>query len=105
METRYGYEIRRWLEVINSFILHSSDSSVSISTMPSLFQGVYTALFDYAAQSDQELSIKEGDLLYLLDSSAPDNWWSVKKRVLGAEQEEPSGIVPNNYIEKARLLL
>lgn len=67
--------------------------------MPSLFIGVYEALYPYAAQSDQELDLAQGDLLYLLEKSTEDDWWNVKKRVLGLETEEPTGLVPNNYIQ------
>lgn len=68
--------------------------------MPSLFIGVYTALYPYQAQTDQELELAPGDLLYLLEKSTEDDWWKVKKRVPGAETEEPIGLVPNNYIQE-----
>lgn len=67
--------------------------------MPSLFIGVYVALYSYAAQTDQELALSQGDILYLLEKSSQDDWWQVKKRVPGLETEEPVGLVPNNYIE------
>lgn len=70
--------------------------------MSSLYIGVYKALFDYDAQADEELSIREGDLLYLLEKSDIDEWWKVKKRVIATGDEvvdEPSGLVPSNYIE------
>lgn len=67
--------------------------------MPSLFIGVYVALYPYAAQTEQELSLAQGDLLYLLEKSTTDDWWKVKKRVLGSETEEPVGLVPNTYIQ------
>ncbi|CAN6674401.1 actin cytoskeleton-regulatory complex protein Sla1p [Trichomonascus vanleenenianus] len=69
--------------------------------MPSMFIGVYQALYPYASQSDQELTIAQGDLLYVLEKSADDDWWKVKKRVHGLETEEPVGLVPNNYIQPA----
>lgn len=67
--------------------------------MSSPFIGVYVALYAYAAQTDQEVSMVEGDLLYLLEKSSEDDWWKVKKRVLGSEYEEPVGLVPYNYIQ------
>lgn len=67
--------------------------------MPSLFIGVYVALYPYAAQTEQEISVEQGDLLYLLEKSQEDDWWKVKKRVLGSETEEPVGLVPNNYVQ------
>lgn len=67
--------------------------------MSSPFIGVYVALYSYAAQTDQEVSMVQGDLLYLLEKSSEDDWWKVKKRVLGSENGEPVGLVPNNYIQ------
>ena len=52
-------------------------------------------------QNDQELAIDENDLLYLLEKSEVDDWWTVKKRVVGADAEEPVGLVPSNYIAPA----
>lgn len=71
--------------------------------MLSLYIGVYRALYDYAAQSDEELNISADDLLYLLERSEVDDWWKVKKRVIPAgdeEVDEPVGLVPSNYIEE-----
>ncbi|SCU92788.1 LAME_0F01486g1_1 [Lachancea meyersii CBS 8951] len=65
------------------------------------FLGIYKALFQYEPQSEEELAIEEDDLLYLLQKSDVDDWWSVKKRVIGSDAEEPVGLVPNNYIEEA----
>ena len=67
--------------------------------MASQFIGIYVALYPYSAQTDQELTVAPGDLLYLLEKSTEDDWWKVKKRVLGSETEEPVGLVPNNYIK------
>ncbi|KAG7759121.1 hypothetical protein KL911_000258 [Ogataea haglerorum] len=72
--------------------------------MASAFLGVYVALYDYQAQNDEELSIQENDLLYLLEKSDIDDWWKVKKRVVDADVEEPSGLVPSTYIEPAKVI-
>lgn len=65
------------------------------------FIGVYKALYAYAPQSSEELSVEENDILYLLEKSDVDDWWTVKKRVVGPDAEEPVGLVPSNYIEPA----
>ncbi|WPK26073.1 hypothetical protein PUMCH_003418 [Australozyma saopauloensis] len=75
--------------------------------MASLFIGIYRALYDYTARDELELSIQENDLLYLLEKSDIDEWWTVKKRLpleAGADVEEPSGIVPSNYIGPAEII-
>jgi actin cytoskeleton-regulatory complex protein SLA1 len=64
------------------------------------FLGIYTALYTYVPQSDQELAIKEGDLLYITEKSTEDDWWKAKKRAEGDEDEEPVGLIPSNYIEE-----
>lgn len=71
--------------------------------MLSLYIGVYRALYEYIPQTDEELHIQTGDILYLLEKSEVDDWWKVKKRVLpegDEEVEEPVGLVPLNYIEE-----
>ncbi|KAI9886292.1 MAG: hypothetical protein M1823_001901 [Watsoniomyces obsoletus] len=65
------------------------------------FLGVYAALYDYAPQSDQEISFQEGDLLYLLEKSAEDEWWKAKRKRPGHDGEEPVGLIPSTYIEEA----
>lgn len=68
------------------------------------FLGVYRALYDYAPQSEGELQITEGDLLYLLEQSSEDDWWKVKKKASAEDEEEPDGLVPSNYIEQVSAL-
>lgn len=76
--------------------------------MSSLYIGVYKALYDYAAQADEELTLRADDLLYLLEKSDIDDWWKVKKRVVPVgdeEVEEPVGLVPSNYIEAVCMMV
>ena len=44
-----------------------------------VFLGVYKAIYDYEPQTPEELEIHEDDLLYLLEKSEVDEWWTVKK--------------------------
>jgi len=64
------------------------------------FLGVYKALYDYAPQSDGELAITEGDLLFVLEKGGEDDWWRAKKKASGDDDDEPVGLIPNNYIEE-----
>jgi actin cytoskeleton-regulatory complex protein SLA1 len=66
------------------------------------FVAVCTAIYDYQPQSDNELEIKEGELLYILEKG-DDDWWKAKKRATGEEDEEPEGLIPNNYVEEAKV--
>jgi hypothetical protein len=67
------------------------------------FLGVYTAVYTYTPQSDQELAINEGDLLYIIEKSTEDDWWKAKKRAEADGDEEPVGLIPSNYIEEVSL--
>ncbi|OIW34810.1 hypothetical protein CONLIGDRAFT_566813 [Coniochaeta ligniaria NRRL 30616] len=68
------------------------------------FLGVYRALYDYAPQAEGELQISEGDLLYVLEKSEDDDWWKAKKKASEDDEDEPSGLIPSNYIEEAQSL-
>jgi len=54
---------------------------------------VVQALYDYDKQNPDELSFKEGNILYVLNKDDP-NWW--KCRANNVE-----GLVPANYVEEA----
>ncbi|KAK4178629.1 hypothetical protein QBC36DRAFT_182208 [Triangularia setosa] len=66
------------------------------------FLGVYKALYDYTPQAEGELSITEGDVLYVLEKSADDDWWKAKKKATAEDEDEPVGLIPNNYIEEVK---
>ncbi|KAK5654943.1 hypothetical protein OQA88_6700 [Cercophora sp. LCS_1] len=68
------------------------------------FLGVYKAVYDYAPQADGELQIEEGDVLYVLEKSQEDDWWKAKKKATAEDEDEPVGLIPNNYIEEAQPL-
>jgi hypothetical protein len=64
------------------------------------FLGVYRALYDYTPQAEGELQITEGDLLYVLEKSEDDDWWKAKKKASEDDEDEPTGLIPSNYIEE-----
>lgn len=64
------------------------------------FLSVCTAVYDYAPQSEGELLLREGELVYILEKSEEDDWWKAKKRAPSDEEEEPVGLIPNNYVEE-----
>ncbi|UKZ78067.1 hypothetical protein TrVFT333_005801 [Trichoderma virens FT-333] len=65
------------------------------------FLGIYRALYDYTPNEDAELAIKQGDLLYILEKNDDDGWWKAKKKAGTDDEDEPTGLIPNNYVEKA----
>lgn len=64
--------------------------------------GVYRAIYDYTPQSEGELTISEGDVLYVLEKSEDDDWWKAKKKAGADEDDEPVGLIPNNYVQEVR---
>lgn len=64
-----------------------------------VFVSICTALYNYVPQGDNELALQEGDLVYVLEKSTEDDWWKAKKRARPDEDEESTGLIPNNYVE------
>jgi len=60
---------------------------------PKLTQDFAKALFEYTATDSEELSFKEGDVLYIVEKNTVDGeWW--KARLRGRD-----GFVPSNYLQ------
>ncbi|KAF2132758.1 hypothetical protein P153DRAFT_428806 [Dothidotthia symphoricarpi CBS 119687] len=51
-------------------------------------------LFDFMAQGDDEVTVGLGDEILVLDDSASEEWWKVRRLKNGKE-----GVVPANYVE------
>ncbi|KAK9780737.1 hypothetical protein SCAR479_01923 [Seiridium cardinale] len=68
------------------------------------FLGIYKAVYDYEPQSEGELAITEGDILYLLEKDSDDDWWKAKKKANADDEDEPVGLIPNNYVEEAPVI-
>lgn len=66
------------------------------------FLGVYRALYDYAPTAEGELAINDGDLVFVLDRGE-DGWWRAKKKAASEDEDEPEGLIPENYIEEVRI--
>ncbi|KAF2146553.1 uncharacterized protein K452DRAFT_323701 [Aplosporella prunicola CBS 121167] len=66
-----------------------------------VFLGIYKALYDYTPQGANELEIKDGDLLFVLEKSTEDDWWKARKKADNDSEDEPEGLIPNNYVEEA----
>ncbi|CEP18823.1 hypothetical protein [Parasitella parasitica] len=66
------------------------------------YVAICVALYDYQAQvDDEELSFNAGDVLYILENSDPD-WYKAQLKVPSAQDGGPVGIIPSNYVEKAK---
>lgn len=60
------------------------------------------ALYDYTAQSDEELTFKEDDILYILDKDEDPDWWKAQLKPASLDQVGPIGLVPANYVDEVR---
>lgn len=70
-----------------------------------VFLGIYRAIYDYEPQGSNEIALTEGDILMVLEKSTDDDWWKAKKKGHAEDEEEPEGLIPNNYIEEVRTQL
>ena len=69
------------------------------------FLSVCTAIYDYEPQAEGELELHEGELLYILDKTTDvADWWKAKKRAAPEDEDEPVGLIPNNYVEEVSLV-
>ncbi|KAI0698514.1 hypothetical protein C8T65DRAFT_10646 [Cerioporus squamosus] len=69
---------------------------------PDKYLAVLRASYDYEPQADaeDEIAIKENQLLFLLERTDED-WWKVKVKPDSQEEESASGLVPSAYVELA----
>ncbi|KAJ2891346.1 cytoskeletal protein binding protein, partial [Coemansia aciculifera] len=59
---------------------------------------VRRAIYAYNPTHGDELTIKEGDVLYILSSNDPD-WLQAKRKPVNADDAEEQGLVPANHTE------
>ncbi|KAI0347122.1 hypothetical protein BDW22DRAFT_1480808 [Trametopsis cervina] len=74
-----------------------------MATTPENYLEILKASYDYEPQPDaeDELAIKEDQLLFLLEKT-DDDWWKVKVKLESQDEEGPSGMVPSAYVEPAQ---
>ncbi|KAI9498459.1 hypothetical protein BDB00DRAFT_449648 [Zychaea mexicana] len=65
------------------------------------YTAVCKALYDYKAQSDEELTFSEDNILYILDKDDDPDWWKAQLKTPSLDQVGPIGLVPANYIDEA----
>lgn len=62
-----------------------------------------TVLYDYEAQNHEELTIREGTVLFVVDDYSDPEWWLAREKIDDAFGEAKEGLVPSTYIEDVRL--
>ncbi|KAK3816504.1 MAG: hypothetical protein J3Q66DRAFT_432163 [Benniella sp.] len=61
------------------------------------FLNTAIALYNYEANTEDELSIKKKDVLYILEKDDP-HWWKAKLKIADPNHSHV-GLVPSNYVE------
>ncbi|CAM0140066.1 cytoskeletal protein binding protein [Umbelopsis sp. WA50703] len=64
---------------------------------------VCRALYDYEAGSEDELSFKEDDILYILERD-DDDWYKAQLKLQQPDEIGPVGLIPANYVSEAEAL-
>ena len=58
--------------------------------------GVFVALYDYDARTDEDLSFKKGEHLEIINDTQGD-WWFARSKATKQE-----GYIPSNYVAKLK---
>ena len=56
---------------------------------------MFVGIYDFDSRTDDELSFKKGDLLYIISTDEGD-WWFAQAMATGKE-----GYIPSNYVAKS----
>lgn len=64
------------------------------------YLAVLKVAYDYEPQSEDEIAVKEDQIVFLLEKT-DDDWWRVKVKTDSQSEELPSGLVPAAYVEPA----
>jgi hypothetical protein len=56
-------------------------------------------VYDYEAQTSDELTIKEGQIVLITDDSDQD-WWEATLKPVNTFEETLKGLVPLTYVEE-----
>lgn len=96
--------------IANQSIASPSDSQSSPRPLPVIPGGppqppqpepdfpLFVGKYDYSSRTDDDLSFKKGDLLYVINTDEGD-WWFARSKSTGQE-----GYIPNNYVAEYRSL-
>lgn len=59
---------------------------------------VYVGKYDYDSRTDDDLTFRKGDMLYIISTDEGD-WWFARSRTTGKE-----GYIPSNYVAEYKSL-
>ena len=83
----------------NSTLLHHpvSEQPPSLPSKEPKYP-LFVAKYSYSSRTDDDLSFKKGDLLYIINTDEGD-WWFARSRQTGQD-----GYIPNNYVAEYKSL-
>ncbi|KAG0992490.1 hypothetical protein G6F26_009102 [Rhizopus arrhizus] len=84
-------KLRRENEIISGFREILSDKMKYVQ--------VCKALYDYDARTEDEITVKENDTLYVIEKE-DDDWWKAQLKQASGEEGGPIGLVPAQYLEE-----
>ncbi|KAJ3162752.1 cytoskeletal protein binding protein [Geranomyces michiganensis] len=64
-------------------------------------KAVCVAQYDYLPQADEELALKEGDILLVTENQDDPDWWTATVKPTDTFADKRSGLVPATYLEEA----
>lgn len=65
---------------------------------PTVTYPIYVGKYDYDSRTDDDLSFKKGDLMYIISTDEGD-WWFARSKDTGRE-----GYIPSNYVAEHKSL-
>ena len=60
---------------------------------------LYIGEYDYCARTNDDMSFKKGDLLYILSSDQSEEWWLAR-----AKESSQEGYIPSNHVTEYKSL-
>jgi hypothetical protein len=66
------------------------------------FVDIFTALYDYNSQHEEELTFKADDTLYILENDDSD-WYKAQLKPKSAGEDGLIGLVPANYVQRVSI--
>ncbi|KAI8979194.1 hypothetical protein BDF20DRAFT_912820 [Mycotypha africana] len=66
------------------------------NTAGSTADKLYKVVFDYETDKDDELCLKAGEIVRILNGESSPDWWLAER----ADNSKEAGLIPSNFIEK-----
>lgn len=85
-------------ESVAASIVSPVETSIKPPPPPPSQYPVFVGKYDYDSRTDDDLSFKKGDLMYIISTDEGD-WWFARSKDSGKE-----GYIPSNYVAEWKSL-